>query len=78
LIHHSSRWNVVFAGFKEQRGLGRFSRRGVVRVRPALGVEVLVPNLRVVQRASRQKQNAKGTHPTTEPIAAYKPDDLYR
>jgi len=50
---------------------------GITR-RPGTAYPVLVPNLRVVQRASRQKQNAKGTHPTTEPIAAYKPDDLYR
>lgn len=61
---------IVFADFKEHRGLRRFSSRGLVRVRTELAVEVLVHNLLVVHRASSQKHNAKETPPTSEPIAA--------
>lgn len=61
---------IVFADFKEHRGLRRFSSRGLVRVRIELALEVLVHNLLVVHRASSQKQNAKETQPTREPIAA--------
>ena len=61
---------IVFADFKEHRGLRRFASRGLVRVRTELALEVLVHNLLVVHRSSSQKQNAKETHPTSEPIAA--------
>jgi Transposase DDE domain len=61
---------IVFADFKEHRGLRRFSSRGLVRVRTELALEVLVHNLLVVHRSSSQQQNAKETHPTSEPIAA--------
>src|SRR5438270_115006 len=61
---------IVFADFKEHRGLRRFSSRGLVRVRTELALEGLVHNLLVVHRSSSQKQNAKETHPTSEPIAA--------
>lgn len=61
---------IVFADFKEHRGLRRFSSRGLVRVRTELALEVLVHNLVVLHRASSQKQNAKETHPAREPIAA--------
>jgi transposase len=61
---------IVFADFKEHRGLRRFSSRGLVRVRTELALEVLVHNLLVVHRSSSQKQNVKETHPTREPIAA--------
>ena len=61
---------IVFADFKEHRGLRRFSSRGLVRVRTELALEVLVHNLLVVHRSSSQQQNAKETHPTREPIAA--------
>src|ERR671930_780581 len=53
---------IVFADFKEHRGLRRFSSRGLVRVRIELALEVLVHNLLVLHRASSQKQNAKETH----------------
>jgi Transposase DDE domain len=60
---------IVFADFKEHRGLRRLSSRGLVRVRTELALEVLVHNLLVVHRSSRQQHNAKETHPTSEPIA---------
>ena len=61
---------IVFADFKEHRGLRRFSGRGLTRVRTELALEVLVHNLLVLHRSSRQEQNAKETHPTHEQIAA--------
>jgi hypothetical protein len=61
---------IVFADFKEHRGLRRFSSRGLVRVRTELALEVLVHNLLVLHRSLSRKQNAKETHPAREPIAA--------
>ena len=61
---------IVFADFKEHRGLRRFSSRGLVRVRTELALEVLVHNLLVWHRSFSQKHNAKETHPAREPIAA--------
>ena len=61
---------IVFADFKEHRGLRRFSSRGLARVRTELALEVLVHNLLVLHRSSRQKQNAKEINPTREEIAA--------
>jgi hypothetical protein len=61
---------IVFADFKEHRGLRRFSGRGLTRVRTELALEVLVHNLLVLHRSSRQEHNAKETHPTHEQIAA--------
>jgi Transposase DDE domain len=61
---------IVFADFKEHRGLRRFSSRGLARVRTELALEVLVHNLLVLHRASSQKHNAKETHPARKPIAA--------
>ena len=61
---------IVFADFKEHRGLRRFSGHGLTRVRTELALEVLVHNLLVLHRSSRQEQNAKETHPTHEQIAA--------
>ena len=58
------------ADCQEQRGLRRFSRRGLVRVRTALALAVLVHHLLGVHRSSSQKRNAKETQPAREPIAA--------
>ena len=61
---------IVFADFKEHRGLRRFSSRGLARVRTELALEVLVHNLLVFHRPSSQKQNAKEINSTREEIAA--------
>jgi hypothetical protein len=61
---------LVFADFKEHRGLRRFSGHGLARVRLELGLEVLVHNLLVWHRSSSQRQNAQEIHPAREPIAA--------
>jgi hypothetical protein len=61
---------IVFADFKEHRGLRRFSSRGLGRVRTELALEVLVHNLLVLHRSSSQRHNAKEIHPACEPIAA--------
>ena len=61
---------IVFADLKEHRGLRRFSGRGLAHVRTELALEVLVHNLLVLHRSSRQEHNAKETHPTHEQIAA--------
>src|SRR5262249_8808868 len=45
---------IVFADCKEHRGLHRFSGRGLTRVRTELAWEVLVHNLLVLHRSSRQ------------------------
>jgi Transposase DDE domain len=61
---------IVFADFKEHRGLRRFSGRGLTRVRIELAFEVLVHNLLVLYRFSSQKQNEKETYPKPAKIAA--------
>jgi len=61
---------LVFADFKEHRGLRRFSGHGLGRVRTELALEVLVHNLLVLHRFSRQQHNVKETKSTTEKIAA--------
>ena len=60
---------LVFADFKEHRGLRRFSGHGLGRVRTELALEVLVHNLFVLHRFSTQ-QNVEETTFTTEKIAA--------
>src|SRR5262249_35923064 len=61
---------LVFADFKEHRGLRRFSGHGLARVRTEVALEVLVHNLLVLHRFSSQKQHGKATKSTTEKIAA--------
>jgi hypothetical protein len=61
---------LVFADFKEHRGLRRFSGHGLERVRTEVALEVLVHNLLVLYRFSRQKQHGKETKSTTEKLAA--------
>jgi len=61
---------IVFADLKEHRGLRRFSGRGLAHVRTELALEVLVHNLLVLHRFSRQKQNAKEVNFTDGTIAA--------
>jgi Transposase DDE domain len=61
---------LVFADFKEHRGLRRFSGHGLERVRTEVALEVLVHNLLVLHRFSSQKQYGKETKSTTEKIAA--------
>jgi hypothetical protein len=61
---------LVFADFKEHRGLRRFSGHGLGRVRTELALEVLIHNLLVLHCFSSQKQNVKETKITTEKIAA--------
>jgi hypothetical protein len=61
---------LVFADFKEHRGLRRFSGHGLARVRTALALEVLVHNLLVLHRCSSQKYNGQQTTSTTEERAA--------
>jgi hypothetical protein len=61
---------LVFADFKEHRGLRRFSGHGLARVRTELALEVLVHNLLVLHRCSSQKHNGQWTTSTTEEIAA--------
>ncbi len=60
---------LVFADFKEHRGVRRFSGHGLGRVRTELALEVLVHNLFVLHRFSTQ-QNVEETTFTTEKIAA--------
>ena len=61
---------LVFADFKEHRGLRRFSGHGLERVRTEVALEVLVHNLLVLHRFSSQKQHGKETKSTTEKLAA--------
>jgi len=61
---------IVFADFKEHRGLRRFSGRGLARARMELALEVLVHNLLVLHRFSNQKHNVQETNPKLENIAA--------
>jgi hypothetical protein len=61
---------LVFADFKEHRGLRRFSGHGLARVCTELALEVLVHNLLVLHRCSSQKHNGQWTTSTTEEIAA--------
>jgi Transposase DDE domain len=52
---------LVFADFKEHRGLRRFSGHGLVRARMELALEMLVYNLLVLHRAEDQVQARKHT-----------------
>lgn len=61
---------IVFADFKEHRGLRRFSGHGLTRARTELALEVLVHNLLVLDRLSRQKHSAKEANLTPNKIAA--------
>jgi hypothetical protein len=61
---------IVFADFKEHRGLRRFSGHGLTRARTELALEVLVHNLLVLDRFSIQKQSAKEANLTPNKIAA--------
>ena len=61
---------LVFADFKEHRGLRRFSGHGLERARTEVALEVLVHNLLVLHRFSRQKQDEMETKSTTVMIAA--------
>src|SRR5215204_3851354 len=61
---------IVFADFKEHRGLRRFSGHGLVRARIELAFEVLVHNLLVLHRFSNQQQNVQETNSKPENIAA--------
>jgi hypothetical protein len=61
---------IVFADFKEHRGLRRFSGHGVARARTELAFEVLVHNLLVLHRCSHQKQNGQETNLAPDNIAA--------
>ena len=61
---------LVFADFKEHRGLRRFSGHGLTRVRTALALEVLGHNLLVLHRCLRQKCNARKMESLTEQKAA--------
>jgi transposase len=61
---------IVFADFKEHRGLRRFSGHGLTRARSELALEVLVHNLLTLHRFSGQKQSAKEANPIPEKIAA--------
>jgi hypothetical protein len=61
---------LVFADFKEHRGLRRFSGHGLIRVRTELALEVLGHNLLVLHRCSSQKQNGQQTKSTAEERAA--------
>jgi Transposase DDE domain len=61
---------MVFADFKEHRGLRRFSGRGLTPARMELAFEVLVHNLLVLHRFSSQKHNAQEANSTDGKIAA--------
>lgn len=61
---------LVFADFKEHRGLRRFSGHGLARVRTELALEVLGHNLLVLHRCSSQKANAQAPTSTPEERAA--------
>ena len=61
---------IVFADFKEHRGLRRFSGHGLARARMELALEVLVHNLLVLHRCSKQKQHVPETPPKPDDIAA--------
>jgi hypothetical protein len=61
---------IVFADFKEHRGLRRFSGHGLTRARTELAFEVLVHNLLVLHRFSNQKQNGQETNLEPDNIAA--------
>jgi hypothetical protein len=61
---------IVFADFKEHRGLRRFSGRGLAHARTELALEVLVHNLLVLHRFSSQKQSAKEANSTDGKKAA--------
>jgi len=61
---------IVFADFKEHRGLRRFSGRGRARARMELALEVLVHNLLVLHRFSNQQHDVQETNSKLENIAA--------
>jgi hypothetical protein len=61
---------IVFADFKEHRSLRRFSGHGLTRARTELAFEVLVYNLLVLHRFSKQKQNGQETSLKPDNIAA--------
>jgi hypothetical protein len=61
---------IVFADFKEHRGLRRFSGRGLACARLELALEVLVHNLLVLHRFSNQQQTVQETTHKPENIAA--------
>jgi hypothetical protein len=61
---------LVFADFKEHRGLRRFSGHGLARARTELALEVLVHNLLVLHRCSTQQHNGQETYPKSDNIAA--------
>ena len=61
---------LVFADFKEHRGLRRFSGHGLTRVRTEVALEVLGHNLLVLHRCARQKQNGQVIMSTPEERAA--------
>ena len=61
---------LVFADFKEHRGLRRFSGHGLARVCTELALEVLGHNLLVLHRCSSQKHNGQQiTSPSGERAA---------
>ena len=61
---------IVFADFKEHRGLRRFSGHGLTRARTELAFEVLVHNLLVLHHFSKQKQHGQETNLKPDNIAA--------
>jgi hypothetical protein len=61
---------LVFADFKEHRGLRRFSGRGLARACMELAFEVLVHNLLVLHRFSNPKHNVQETNSKLENRAA--------
>ena len=61
---------IVFADFKEHRGLRRFSGHGLARARTELALEVLVHNLLILHRCLKQKQHVPETTPKPDDIAA--------
>jgi transposase len=61
---------IVFADFKEHRGLRRFSGHGLTRARTELALEVLVHNLLVLHHYSNQKQTVQESNPRPDNIAA--------
>jgi Transposase DDE domain len=61
---------IVFADFKEHRGLRRFSGHGVARARTELALEVLVHNLLALHRCANQQQNVQETNPKPGNLAA--------
>jgi hypothetical protein len=61
---------LVFADWKEHRGLRRFSGHGLARVCTEVALEVLVHNLLVLHRCVSQKCNGHETTSTLEERAA--------